>query len=290
MHLSLFRLNALRGGLAMLFAQNLILMGVFFTVPLYLQIVNGFNALDTGVRMLPASLGLFIAALAGSKLSARMAARPIVRIGLAITFAATLLLLGTVEPRLDTTAFLVAMGLLGIGMGLVTSQLGNVVQSAVGENERSEAGGLQNTSQQIGSSFGTAFLGAIVITGLIAAFSNNIAGDENLPRDVRAEVQTRISAGTSFVSADQVRRSANRAGLSSQSVDRVVSSYEDAQLKALKTAFLFAAGLVLLAGVATRRLPTRRFDELAAKPAEPDAAAATPLSPRPGDAVSGTRT
>ncbi|HEY8465434.1 MAG TPA: MFS transporter, partial [Solirubrobacterales bacterium] len=73
-HLGLFRRGALRGGLAMLFAQNLILMGIFFTVPLYLQIVNGLNALDTGVRMLPASIGLFVAALAGSKLSARMAA------------------------------------------------------------------------------------------------------------------------------------------------------------------------------------------------------------------------
>jgi EmrB/QacA subfamily drug resistance transporter len=284
-HLGLFRIGALRSGLAMLFAQNLILMGIFFTVPLYLQIVNGLDALDTGVRMLPASIGLFVAALAGSGLSAKMAARPIVRIGLAITFAATLLLLGTVEPELDTSAFLVAMGLLGIGMGLVTSQLGNVVQSAVGEEARSEAGGLQNTSMQIGSSFGTALLGAIVITGLIAAFSNNIEADQNLPRDVRSRVETRISAGTSFVAADQVRRSAERAGVSSQSVDRIVSSYEDAQLTALKTAFLFAAALVLLAGLATRRLPTRRFEELASQGAGRGPPEVPPVSPRTDDAA-----
>ena len=284
-HLGLFRIGALRGGLAMLFAQNLILMGIFFTVPLYLQIVNGLDALDTGVRMLPASIGLFVAALAGSGLSAKMAARPIVRIGLAITFAATLLLLGTVEPELDTSAFLVAMGLLGIGMGLVTSQLGNVVQSAVGEEARSEAGGLQNTSMQIGSSFGTALLGAIVITGLIAAFSNNIEADQNLPRDVRSRVETRISAGTSFVAADQVRRSAERAGVSSQSVDRIVSSYEDAQLTALKTAFLFAAALVLLAGLAARRLPTRRFEELASQGAGRGPPEVPPVSPRTDDAA-----
>ncbi|HEY8465753.1 MAG TPA: hypothetical protein VIL04_03020, partial [Solirubrobacterales bacterium] len=149
---------------------------------------------------------------------------------------------------------------------------------------------LQNTSMQIGSSFGTALLGAIVITGLIAAFSSNIEDDQNLPREVRSQVETRISAGTSFVAADQVRRSAERAGLGSRSVDRIVSSYEEAQLIALKTAFLFAAGLVLLAGLATRRLPVRRFDQLAAESAERGPPDAAPVSPRTDDAARAART
>ena len=75
-HFRLFRIPRLRGGLSMLLAQNLILMGIFFTVPLYLQIVQGLDALETGVRMLPASVGLFVAALAGSALASRFAARP----------------------------------------------------------------------------------------------------------------------------------------------------------------------------------------------------------------------
>ncbi len=58
----------------MFLAQNLILMGVFFTIPLFLQVVQGLDALETGVRMLPASAGLFFAALAGSALAKRFAA------------------------------------------------------------------------------------------------------------------------------------------------------------------------------------------------------------------------
>ena len=73
-HLGLLRLPRLRGGLAMLLSQNLILMGVFFTVPLFLQVVQGLDALETGVRMLPASAGLFGAALAGSALAKRFPA------------------------------------------------------------------------------------------------------------------------------------------------------------------------------------------------------------------------
>ena len=74
-HLGLLTIPPLRGGLSMLLAQNLILMGIFFTVPLFLQIVQGLDALETGVRMLPASVGLFVTALAGSALASRFPAR-----------------------------------------------------------------------------------------------------------------------------------------------------------------------------------------------------------------------
>ena len=212
-HLGMLKIPPLRGGLAMLLAQNLVLMGIFFTVPLFLQIVQGLDALETGVRMLPASIGLFVTALAGSALAKRFPARTLVRVGLAVVLVAVLLLLDTIEPELDNTAFLVAMGVLGVGMGLIVSQLGNVVQSAVDDRDRSEAGGLQFTAQQLGSSLGTALLGAIVISGLITAFTGNIADDPRISSDVEQQVNVRVSAGASFVSADQVRSAARSEGL-----------------------------------------------------------------------------
>ena len=266
-HFRLFGISSLRSGVSMLLAQNLILMGIFFTVPLYLQIVQGLDALDTGVRMLPASAGLFLTAVAGSALASRFPPRALVRAGLVVVFIATLLLLGTIEPDLDNASFLVAMGVLGIGMGLMLSQLGNVVQSSVGDRDRSEAGGVQNTAQQLGSSLGTALLGAVVITGLIAAFTANVVDDPQIPADVKKQVEVKLSAGGSFVASDQVRKSATDAGIDSKTVDALVDHYEDAQLKALKTALLFAALIVLASFWATRRLPARRFDELQPAPA-----------------------
>jgi EmrB/QacA subfamily drug resistance transporter len=268
-HLGMLRIRALRGGVSMLLAQNLILMGIFFTIPLYLQIVQGLDALETGVQMLPASAGLFVAALAGSALAKRFPPRVLVRVGLLVVLAAIAMLLGTIEPELDSGAFLAATGVLGIGMGLIVSQLGNVVQSAVGDADRSEAGGLQNTAQQLGSSLGTALLGAIVISGLIAAFSANVAGDPAISKEVSKQVETRMSAGGSFVASSQVKESAEAAGLDAATVDALVGHYEDAQLKALKTAFLFAGFLVIASFWTTRRLPTQRFDQLQAGPDPP---------------------
>jgi EmrB/QacA subfamily drug resistance transporter len=273
-HLRLLKIPALRGGVSMLLAQNLILMGIFFTIPLFLQVVQGLDALETGVRMLPASVGLFVTAIAGSALASRFAPRPLVRTGLGIVFVSTLMLLATIEPELDNAPFLAAMGVLGIGMGLIASQLGNVVQSSVQDRDRSEAGGLQNTSQQLGSSLGTALLGAILITGLISAFSANVIADARISDDAKAKVEVELSAGGSFVASDQVRGAAEAAGVDEQSADAIVEGYEDAQLTALKTAFLFAAFLCLASFWATRRLPTRRFSELEAGADSPAAEAA----------------
>jgi MFS family permease len=268
-HFALFRIPMLRGGLSMLLVQNLILMGIFFTIPLYLQIVQGLDALETGVRMLPASVGLFVAALSGSRLARRFAARAIVRAGLAIALLSTLMLLAVIEPELDTGPFLAAMGVLGVGMGLIVSQLGNVVQSAVGDRDRSEAGGLQNTAQQLGSSLGTALLGAVVLSGLIAAVSDNVAADPRIPQEVKQQVEIRLGGDVSFVASEEIRNGAAEAGLDPDTVEALVEDYEDAQIDALKKALLFATFIVVASFWATRRLPIKRFAELEAATGPP---------------------
>jgi MFS family permease len=259
LHLDLLKISTLRGGVSMLLAQNLVLMGIFFTIPLFLQIVQGLDALETGIRMLPTSVGLFVSALVGSRLASRFAPKLLVRVGLALVFVASLLLMGTIEPELDNTPFLIAMGVLGVGMGLVVSQLGNVVQSAIGDEQRSEAGGLQNTAQQLGSSLGTALLGAIVITGLAAAFTTNLADDAQVSPAVEQKVEVQLSAGGSFVPSSEVQEAAEAAQISEPETEALVSHYEDAQLEALKLAFLVAALLVLASFWSTRRLPAERL-------------------------------
>jgi len=137
----------------------------------------------------------------------------LVQYALLVILLAAVLLLDTVEAELDNASFLVAMGVLGVGMGLVVSQLGNVVQSSVGDADRSEAGGLQNTAAQLGSSLGTALLGAVVISGLVYAFSANVVANPEIPADVKEQVEVQLSAGGSFVASDQVRATAADAGV-----------------------------------------------------------------------------
>jgi EmrB/QacA subfamily drug resistance transporter len=260
-HFRLLGIPILRGGLVMLLAQNLILMGVFFAVPLYLQIVQGFDAFETGVQMLPVSITMLLTAASGSALASRWAPRTIVRAGLAVLLLAVVMLLATIDPEIDTTSFAIAMGVLGVGLGLIASQLGNVVQSAIADPDRSEAGGLQYTAQQLGSSLGTALIGAIVITGLLTAFTGNVADNPAISDEVAQEVGIRVQGDVSFVESDEVRGAATEEGLDEPTVDALVEDYEDAQLQALKTGLLIAGLIVVASFAGTRRLPTSRFEE-----------------------------
>ena len=254
-HLSLVRIPPLRSVLVGLFSQNLILMGVFFVVPLYLQLVLGLNALQTGIKMLPISITMFLAAAAGSRLSTRFTVRGIVRTGLSTTVLAILILLATVKPELRDAGFAISMAVLGVGMGLIASQLGNVVQSSVDASGRGEAGGLQYTGQQLGSSLGVALIGAIVLTGLTSGFVTTIEADPRIDVQVAAQVGVAVESGIDFVSADQVQAAAEKAGLDQATSAAIADDYAKAQLGSLKVGLLTAALLALLALMSTRQLP-----------------------------------
>ena len=261
MHFALLRRAVLRSGLVMFLGQNLVLMGVFFAVPLYLQVVQGLDALQTGVRMLPTSVALLVMAVVGARLATRFSPRAIVRVGFLFLLAAIGFLLGTIQPQLDTADFNVAMAVLGVGMGLVVSQLGNVVQSAVQESDRSEAGGLQYTAQQLGSSLGTALIGAIVITGLAAAFTANVTADPRISQATQDQVSVALEGDLSFVDVRSVEQAAQKAGISPTETAALVDGYSDAQLKALKVGLLACGFITLASLLATRNLPRRRLGE-----------------------------
>jgi EmrB/QacA subfamily drug resistance transporter len=257
-HLSLARIPTVRSGLIGLFSQNLILMGVFFVIPLYLQLVLGLSALETGIKMLPISITMFFTAAAGSRLSNRFPVRTIVRAGVIVTIAGTIILLATIQPTLSSAGFAIGMGALGIGMGLMVSQLGNVVQSSVEESGRSEAGGLQYTGQQLGSSLGVALIGAIVLIGLTSTFISNVEKDPRISSDVAAQVGVAAGNNTNFVSSDEVEGAAKKAGLGTASTVALVEDYEAAQLRSLKAGLLAAGLLALISFGFTRELPKEK--------------------------------
>jgi EmrB/QacA subfamily drug resistance transporter len=254
-HLDLLKILPLRSGLIGLFSQNLILMGVFFTIPLYLQLVLGLDALQTGVKMLPTSIAMFLAAAIGSRLAGRFTVRGITRTGLALTGVAAAGLMATIRPDLADAAFAIFMAVLGVGMGLIASQLGLVVQSSVDASGRGEAGGLQYTGQQLGSSLGVALIGAIVLAGLTSTFVSNIEADPRISAEVATQVGVAAGTGVDFVSSTQIEAAAQQAGLDAATTAAIVDDYEQAQLRSLK-AGLLAVALIALASLAfTKDLP-----------------------------------
>ena len=183
-----FGIPPLRGGVAMLLAQNLILMGDLLHDPaLPADRPGPRRAGNRGADAARLGRPLPQPRSPARRWPSASPPRPLVRGGPGDRLRLRRCCCsGRSSPNSTTAPSSIAMGVLGVGMGLIVSQLGNVVQSAVGDDDRSEAGGLQNTAQQLGSSLGTALLGAIVITGLLTAFSANIADDPQISTGRRA--------------------------------------------------------------------------------------------------------
>lgn len=259
------RIPTLRSGLVMFLAQNTILLGLFFIMPLYLQIVQGYDAFETGLRMLPVSVTMFATSLLGPRFAGRAGPRRVVRVGLVVIVLSCVGLLQVLEPEIDTTAFLIVMAVLGVGMGLIVSQLGNVVQSSVGEEGRSEAGGLQNTALQLGAALGTALIGAVVIGGLASTFLSQVQDNPAVSDATQEQVGVQLEAGISFVSEPQAQAAVEAAGLPPAEGEALLEEYGDAQLAALKGGVLLAAAIALLSFAGTTNLPGPDRDETGAE-------------------------
>ncbi len=252
----LLEIPPMRAGLTTYLCQQFIVMGTFFVLPLYLQTVLGYDALETGIIILPLSMALFVFALAGARLAGRHSPKRIVAAGLLGMLAGEVLLLAFISPDLRSAGFAVALALVGAGNGLVVSQLGNVIMSSVPSERGSEAGGLQGTAMNLGASLGVALVGSILIASLVSNFQKAVISDPALA-EIAPQLVEQAEASANFVSVEQVEATAVEAGLSPEEVEAVTEQYADAQIMALKVAFASIAFFSLLALWYVQSLPTR---------------------------------
>jgi len=254
---TLFANRQLTAGLSALLMQYLLMMGMFFAMPLFLSLCLGLDAFDTGVRMLPLSLALVATAVAVPKLLSRAAPRRVVQAGLLLTLAASLLLAARLEDGADASITTLPFLLMGAGMGAMASQLGNVVVSSAPVERGSEVGGLQYTAQNLGSSLGTAVIGAVVISSLGTLVIQGIQGSSQLNETVKQQTTTELESGAEFVSDAAVASALEAEGLSESEQQVVSDIYATARLDALRNGMIAVSLFAVLALFLSARLPGR---------------------------------
>ena len=255
---TLLKIPALRSGLSVFLSQYFIIAAIFFIVPVYLQVILGYNAIETGVKLLPLSVGLIIFSVVGSKMTARYASKLIVRIGQLAMALGCLLLLGSVEPELRGFMFGLGMFIVGTGFGLLASQLGNVNMSAVENSDTAEVGGLQGSYQNFGSSLGTSLVGSIFILGLASGFSSAVQSSPDVSQSVKNQVSTQAEESVPIVSETEATSYLTNQGLDSNQTNEIVGLYSDSQIKSLKQALFFTFAMGLLSLVLSKNMPDRR--------------------------------
>ncbi|MGW2492224.1 MFS transporter [Streptomyces sp. NPDC001606] len=196
--LSLFRNRTSNLGLVTQNIQWLLLMGTSFTVAAYLQVVRGYDAIQTGVVFTAATLGLLLSSLSAERLARRHPQRTLIMSGFVVSLAGVVVLITLAGSFSTAWAFVPGLLLIGLGLGVMLTPSVNVVQSSFPEAQQGEISGLSRSVSNLGSSFGTAIAGTILVAGLtkgayavamitLAAIAlGGLAAAALLPRDPRA--------------------------------------------------------------------------------------------------------
>jgi MFS family permease len=166
LHLSLFRNRTSNLALVTQNLQWLILMGTSFVVAVFLQTVRGYNAIETGVIFTAATVGVLLTSLGAERFARRRSQKLLIVAGFAITAVGIGLLLGLVGSSSRVVAFGPGLLLIGLGLGLMLTPSVNVVQSSFPEELQGEISGLSRSISNLGSSFGTAIAGTILVSEL----------------------------------------------------------------------------------------------------------------------------
>jgi hypothetical protein len=154
------------------------------------------------------------------------------------------------------------MFILGAGLGLLASQLGNINMNAVDKRHSSEVGGMQGTAQNLGSSLGTAIIGSILIMTLSTGFASKISNDPQIPENVKQGVAAQANKGIPVLSTDQVTELVSKQGYSAEQTQQLVGYYTDSQLAGLKQALVFLLLLSLGSLLLSRNLPDKKIEKL----------------------------
>ena len=166
--MDLFRNQTSNLGLVTQITQWLLLLGVSFVVAAYLQVVRGYDAIQTGVIFTAATVGLLVSSLAAERLAKRRAQRTLILAGFVVTIAGIGVLLTLVSGSPSVWAFAPGLLLIGLGIGTMLTPSVNVVQSSFGKELQGEISGLSRSVSNLGSCLGTAIAGTILVAGITA--------------------------------------------------------------------------------------------------------------------------
>ncbi|MGY6021970.1 MFS transporter [Streptomyces spinosirectus] len=164
--LGLFRNRVSNLGLVTQNVQWLMLMGTSFTVAAYLQVVRHYDAIQTGVIFTAATLGLLLTSLGAERMAERRSQRLLITTGFAVAIVGIVVLIVLAGAYSTAWAFVPGLLLIGLGLGVMLTPSVNVVQSSFPQEQQGEISGLSRSVSNLGSSFGTAIAGTILVSGL----------------------------------------------------------------------------------------------------------------------------
>jgi len=239
----LFKSKYFRLGISSQTLQQIALGGLMIALPIYLQMVLEYDALQAGLSIAPLSLSMFGVALLAGRRSGDRRPGSVVRVGFALLSIGILALLPIVPRAHSGWALVVPLIVAGSGLGLLVSQLNNYTLSPISDERVSEAASVNSAGGSFGLSFGLAFAGAIMLATLSIAFTNKVDASTVIPAAEQQQISDVLEHDAEVMSNTQLAKQ-----LEGQPKDvqaEVIRINTDARPLALQVALL----IPLLAGL-----------------------------------------
>ncbi|MCF8572103.1 MFS transporter [Gordonia sp. HY002] len=231
-----------------------------FTVPLYIQIVQGRSPFDTSLAMIPFNLTVFVTAMLVVRVYKTYSPRMIGMASFILTTVALVWLAFVVTNNWQTMSTIIGLIVFGIGQGALVTLVFNVLVTSAPKERAGDVGSIRGTTQNLASAVGTATIGALLVSLLGFAVASSVAEHPELPDDLVSQVNL---DNVNFVSNDSLRETlATQTTATPAQIDAAIEVNEDSRLSTLKYGLLILAGLSATAILPASRLPAYRKGEI----------------------------
>ena len=238
-----------------------------FSVPLYIQIIQGRSPIETAVAMLPFNLTVFFAAMLIIRVYGKFTSRQIGMGGFALCTVALLWLAFVVKNDWSAVPVMFGLILFGIGQGSLVTLLFNVLVTASPKELAGDVGSLRGTTNNLAAAVGTALAGALLVGLLSASILTSLAAQPELKEELRSQVD--LDNNINFVSNDRLAAFLETTNATPAEVEQAMQINSDARLRALKIGLLLMSLVSLLAIFPASRLPNYKPGEVPSNPPLP---------------------
>ena len=264
LRLSMFSSRGFSLGLTTLAILAFGQFGVFFILPIYLENVLGLNALQTGVAFLPASVSLLLAGSGSGFLANKINIKWVVVIGMISLSVGIFFLIPTITVNATPVTFIPALVLFGIGFGLGSAQMNNIIISSAPLEVAGEASASSTTARQVGASIGVAIVGAVLAVSLLNNMTRNIQADQAIPPAVKSQLVDQLK----HVDIESGQFGHPR-GIPQQIADAMDQDIKHAIVQSGKESMRMGFYFILLGTALSFFLPLYREDDSGAPPNDP---------------------
>ena len=259
LHVGILTNGLLVAGVAVGSILNIFMGGIMFVTPVFLQSALGYNAMKSGMALLPMSIAIMVFSLTTSGLGRKFSPKTIIMAGLGLVVVGILLLYRVISLEMSSSDMILGFVVFGAGLGLILAQITNVTLGSVSDEENNEASGVNFTFRQMGISMGTAVIGAVLLTSVLLGQVSGLMDAEDIDIAASEVRQLSVVMEDAVQSMSAVEQQAALETLPPETASQLNQITSDSWVRGMKVALIAMLFTTLLCVVPASFLSNKKL-------------------------------